>query len=117
VLRSRGDIDQHELAVAAILVEIWARDDEHDGLAVGGDLRVGNGSDLRVIVQFEVTRLREGGPARKEGCQQQKGTEESISWKKAWVGALHHCGAAPSIRKVVRIQQVSRLSQAYAATH
>jgi hypothetical protein len=37
VLRSSGDINEDELAIAAVLLEIWAGDDENDGLAVGGN--------------------------------------------------------------------------------
>src|SRR4029077_17002860 len=42
VLRSRGDMYEYELAVAAVLLDIWARDHEHYGFAVRGDLRIGN---------------------------------------------------------------------------
>ena len=37
-------------SIAAVLLEIWARDHENNFLAVGGDLRVRNRSNFREIV-------------------------------------------------------------------
>src|SRR5712664_4432463 len=35
MLRSRSDLNQDEFAIAPVLVEIWPRDDENDGLPFG----------------------------------------------------------------------------------
>jgi len=50
MLRSRADLNQDEFAIAPVLVEIWPRDKENDGLSVGRDLRVGNRGDFRVVI-------------------------------------------------------------------
>ena len=50
MLRSRGDIQQHKLAIAAVLVKIRPGDDKYDALPVRGDLRVGDRGDFGVVV-------------------------------------------------------------------
>ncbi len=69
-LRSRGDFDQYEPAVAAVLLEIRARHRENNALAVRRNLRIGNGSDFRVVAQFQMARFCQGGLAREESCEQ-----------------------------------------------
>src|SRR5580704_16244933 len=46
VLGSRGEVHLDEFAIAAVLFQIRAGDDEYDGFSVGGDLRIGNRGDL-----------------------------------------------------------------------
>jgi len=70
MLRSRGDIDKDEFAIAAVLVKIRARDDENDSLAVGRNLRVGDGSDFRVVAQLHVPHLRASGTASEDSYDQ-----------------------------------------------
>jgi hypothetical protein len=64
MLRSCGDINQDEFAINAVLLNVGPGDDENDGLPVRGDLRIGNRSNFREVVQFDVAGLRKSALAR-----------------------------------------------------
>jgi hypothetical protein len=46
-------VDYHQFAVSAVFFEIRTRNDTNDGLAVGRNLGIGNGHDIRQVVELD----------------------------------------------------------------